>query len=289
MFYIFKAFVWLISFLPLQILYLFSDLLYPLIYHLVRYRRKVVRENLINSFPERDLKEIIKIEKKFYLYFCDLFIETIYLTHMSDKEARKRMKFEGVELVQKQFEAGKSVMLMSAHYCNWEWTAALSLHLPFESPAFGIYKRLSNKSFDQFMIKLRESYNSKTIEKLDLYRTLLRMRNSGKFGAFGMISDQTPKAASTRHWTKFLNQDTAVMVGTEELARRFDYPVIFANITRVKRGYYCCKMELIEENPKKATEYEITDRFSQILETKINEHPEFWLWTHKRWKQKKAE
>lgn len=287
MYHLLMPIAWLITFLPLRVLYLLSDLLFPILYHVVRYRRKVVRKNLTNSFPEKDLKEIIIIEKKFYRYFCDIFIETFALIHMSEQEILKRMEFTNLDLIEKQYDAGKSVMLMTAHYCNWEWVTACSLLLPAERPIYGIYKKLTSKKFDKFMLSLRQKNKSKTIETQDFYRTILRMRNNNMLGAFGMISDQSPKAAGIRYWTNFLNQDTAVLVGAEQLAKRFDFPILFMNITRKKRGYYHCQMEMIEENPKDYEEYEITEKFTQILEAKIKDQPEFWLWTHNRWKHKK--
>lgn len=287
MFYLFYSIIWVITLAPLKILYLLSDITYPVIYYIVRYRRKVVRKNLLNSFPDKNIKDIIKIEKKFYRYFCDLMMETAAQIHMSKKEISRRVKYQNTELITEQFNAGKSLMFMSAHYCNWEWMSSIKKDMPTDSHAFGIYKKLSNKHFDQFMINLRNKYGGEVIETQDLFRTMLQLRNEKAKCIFGMISDQTPTAASSRHWITFLNQDTTVLIGTEQLAKKFNYPVYFFNIERPKRGYYHCDITLIEADPLNADPYSITEKYMKILEQKINEHPEFWLWTHKRWKHRR--
>lgn len=287
MFQIFTTFLNIITKLPIRILYLISDLLAPILYHFVRYRRKVVRRNLINSFPEKPIAEIKKIERKFYRYFCDLFIETLYQNNMSEDEMLRRVEFVNKELITDQYNKGKSVMMFTAHYGNWEWMASLSLWLPKDKPACNVYKKLTDKNFDAFMYNLRMRFGSKNIETQQTFRTLLGMKNKALLGTFGMISDQTPTAAGTRHWMTFLHQDTPVLVGAEQLARKFDYPVMFGSVTRVKRGYYRCEFIMLDENPKNAPEFEITEKYMKLLEAKINAAPEFWLWTHKRWKHRK--
>jgi KDO2-lipid IV(A) lauroyltransferase len=178
-------------------------------------------------------------------------------------------------------------MMFTAHYGNWEWMASLSLWLPKDKPACNVYKKLKADNFDKFMYNLRMRFGSRNIETQQTFRTLLSMKNNGQSATFGMISDQTPTAAGTRHWMTFLNQDTPVLVGAEQLARKFDYPVMFGSVSRVKRGYYRCEFIMLDENPKSAPEFEITEKYMRLLETKINESPEFWLWTHKRWKHRK--
>ena len=289
MFRIFTILTNLIAHLPLNVLYLFSDIVAPFVYHIVRYRRKVVRNNLVNSFPEKTEREIKRIEKKFYRYFCDLFFETLYQLDMSEEEMCRRVQFVNKELITEQYDKGKSVIMLTAHYGNWEWMASLSLWLPKDKPACNVYKKLKDKNFDAFMYNLRMRFGSQNIESQKTFHTLLGMRNNQKLGALGMISDQTPTAASTRHWMTFLNQDTPVLVGAEQLARRFDYPVIFGDVNRVKRGYYRCEFIMLAENAKTASEFEITEKYMQLLEAKINKAPEYWLWSHKRWKHKRPE
>ncbi len=287
MYYFFYTLVWLIMWLPLHVLYIFSDFSYLIIYYIVGYRKSVVRNNLRNSFPEKNEAELLKIERRFYHFFCDLFVETLYEMHCSETEIKKRMKFVNVEVALQQYEKGKSVMLMTAHYGNWEWTSSLSLHLPSEKPLYGIYKQLRNSKFDTFICQLRMRFKGQNIEKYDLVRKLVQLKRDAKLAMFGMISDQTPNATSVHHWTHFLNQNTATLTGTEVLARKFDYPVYFAQIIRIKRGYYTCEFIPIALEPKLTAENEITDKYMQLLEKTIQTSPEFWLWTHRRWKIQK--
>jgi KDO2-lipid IV(A) lauroyltransferase len=286
MFKLFYALLYLLTLLPLRVLYVVSDLLFPLIYHVVRYRRKVVRSNLINSFSDKSKREIISIERKFYHYFCDVFIEAMYRINMSPQEVSRRITFENVELIEKIYAENKSAMLMMAHYGNWEWVSALSLHLPKESPLYGVYKRLTNADFDSMTYRLRLKYNMGNIEMRDLFKTMLQMGKAGEKGVFAMVSDQSPRKDSIRFSMMFMNQPTPVIVGTEVLARKFDYPVLILSITRPKRGYYHCKVEMLSASPKDEPEFSISEKYMRRLETDINQNPELWLWTHKRWKYK---
>ncbi len=286
MFKLFYALLYLLTLLPLRVLYVLSDLLFPLIYHVVRYRRKVVRSNLINSFPGKSKREIIRIERKFYHYFCDVFIEAMYRINMSPQEVSRRITFENVELIEKIYAENKSAMLMMAHYGNWEWVSAMSLHLPKESPLFGVYKRLTNADFDAMTYRLRLKYNMGNIEMRDLFKTMLQMGKASEKGVFAMVSDQSPRKDSIRFSMMFMNQPTPVIVGTEVLARKFDYPVLILSITRPKRGYYHCKVEMLSASPKDEPEFSISEKYMRRLETDINQNPELWLWTHKRWKYK---
>lgn len=284
MFKFYYAILYLLTLLPLRALYVISDVLFPLVYHVVRYRRRVVRKNLTNSFPEKSKLEILKIERKFYHYFCDVFIEAMYRINMSPAEVSRRITFENLDIVDKIYAENKSAMLMMAHYGNWEWVSAMSLHLPKESPLYGVYKQLSNAEFDAMTYRLRLKYNMGNIEMRDLFKTMLRMGKVGEKGVFAMVSDQCPPKDNMRFKMMFLNQPTAVIVGTEVLARKFDYPVLILSITRPKRGYYHCKLEVLSACPKDEPEFSISEKYMRRLETDINQHPELWLWTHKRWK-----
>jgi len=288
MFKLFYALLYLLTLLPLRVLYVLSDLLFPLIYHVVRYRRKVVRNNLTNSFPDKSKREIIRIERKFYHYFCDVFIEAMYRINMSPQEVSRRITFENVELIEKIYAENKSAMLMMAHYGNWEWVSAMSLHLPKESPLYGVYKRLTNADFDAMTYRLRLKYNMGNIEMRDLFKTMLQMGKANEKGVFAMVSDQSPNKESIRFGMMFMNQPTPVIVGTEVLARKFDYPVLILSITRPKRGYYHCKVEMLSASPKDEPEFSISEKYMHRLETDINQNPELWLWTHKRWKYKEV-
>ncbi len=287
MFKIFYAFIWLLTLLPLKVLYVLSDFIYVIVYYIAKYRRKVVRANLTKSFPEKSLEDIIQIEKKFYHYFCDLFIETMYQINMSEKEILKRVKIVNADIINDFYLQNKSVMLMTAHYCNWEWLSSLTLSLSHKNSLHNIYKKLKDKSFDQFMIDIRTKYSAGVIEMQDLFKTMLHKRNQNELATYGMISDQRPAAQSIRFWMTFLNQDTPVFVGTEQLSKKFDYPVVFLVISRIKRGYYSAEVKLLESEPKNTAPNEITEKYMRMLEENIKAAPEYWLWTHNRWKYKR--
>lgn len=286
MFYVIYPLLWLLSLLPLKVLYAFSTPLYFLIYRVVGYRKKVVRQNLQNSFPELSASQRRKIEKNFYRFFADLLLEIVKLVHISNKELLQRVKFVNVEDFFECCRQGKYPILMLGHYGNWEWILAISLLMPENSKAFTVYKRLKNKKFDQFMKTLREKRGAIVVEKHNLARSMIRWAKEGKFGAYGFIADQSPSGKNVRNWTTFLHQPTAVLPGAEELARKFNYPVFYARVSRPKRGHYCCQILPIAMEPQKTPDNEISQRFMQLLEEDIMAHPELWLWTHRRWKIK---
>lgn len=283
MYYIFYGFVWLITWLPLRVLYLLSDFCFLIVYYVVGYRKKVVRRNLQKSFPDQTEKERKRIERRFYRYFCDLFVETLKLMHMSPKQMNKRMKYINGEIIAEQYAKGKSVMLMTSHYGNWEWTSSFSMFYP-DKPVYQIYRQLKNKKFDKFMYSLRTRFGAKNIEKRNTLRAMVNLRKEGQLGMYGMLSDQTPSPANIHYWTNFLNQDTPMLTGTEQLARKFGYPVLYISVRRQKRGYYHCEFIPISLEPEKTEEFEITEMYARMLEDAINQAPEYWLWTHKRWK-----
>jgi len=287
MFYIFYAIIWTVAWLPMSVLYVLSDLIFPLIYHVVGYRKKVVRKNLMLAFPEKTIQEIVGIEKKFYRYFCDIIFETIWQIHASKAAMKKRMTYEHLDLLVNHAKEGRSVMLMTAHYCNWEWATTLILHFPPDLKLCPVYQQLQNKHFDQFMFKLRARHGAENVEKNDLIRTMLTMQKKGETGVFGMISDQSPMARFIRYRMDFLRQDTPVFLGTEQLAKKYNYPVYYLDIQRVKRGYYHAVVRPIAVSPTLTAEYEITVNFMRQLEKDIRQRPEFWLWSHNRWKHSK--
>lgn len=287
MFYFLYAFLWLITWIPLRLLYVISDACFPIVYYIVRYRRTVVRLNLARSFPDKTEKERRNIERRFYHYFCDIFVETMYEMHLSEKEIQSRVTYGNLEAVLEQYAKGKSVLMMTAHYGNWEWPSALSLYLPKEFPLYGIYKKLRNTKFDSLMFTLRSKFGGIPIEKKELLRYMVKLKKEGKSGNFWMISDQTPNGRNIHFWTRFLHQDTPVLTGTEQLARKFDYPVFYVDIQRVRRGYYHCEFLPISLEPTKTGEFEITENYMKLLQQSIEAHPEFWLWSHRRWKHKR--
>ncbi len=256
-------------------------------YYIVGYRKGVVRSNLTKSFPNKSSKELKSIERKFYRFFCDLFVESLYEMHISKREMLKRMSFINSEAVLEQYEKGKSCLLMTSHYGNWEWASAFSLLLPDDKPMYSVYKKLRDKKFDTLMYNLREKGKSKNVEKNELVKTMFRLKKEGRLAMFGMISDQSPAKNAIDYWTTFLNQETAVITGTEVLAHKFDYPVFYGEITRIKRGYYSCKFIPVSMEPAETAQNEITEKYARLLEKTIEANPAYWLWSHKRWKHKR--
>lgn len=268
----------------MRCLYAVSDFLFPLMYYVVRYRRSVVRRNLCNSFPEKALSEIVAIEKKFYRYFCDITLETFKQMNMGADEMKKRMTFGNLDLLHQHAKEGRSVMLMTAHYGNWEWTSILGKIFDAPYQVYPIYQKLKNKHFNDLIFRIRSRYGSVNIERNDLLRTMVAMRQKGVHGIFEMISDQSPQLQHIQYRLPFLNQQTPVFLGTEKIAKKFDYPVYYLHLKRLKRGYYHAEVELISLYPRATADYEITNQFMCKLERSILENPEYWMWSHNRWK-----
>jgi Kdo2-lipid IVA lauroyltransferase/acyltransferase len=283
-YYILLALTWPMQFFPLPFHFLFADLLYFLIYHVFGYRKKVVAENLLHSFPQKSDLERKSIEKKFYRNFSDMFIETLYYTHALFKQAGKRLKVENLELVEKLLADRKNVILLAGHLGNWEYFQLFQSKL--NAQKFFVYKHLGNKTFDQYYRWLR-SRAAAPLEMRETYRTLHSVTQSGKQYIAFMISDQRPLRGELSHWTTFLNQDTPVFSGTERIARKTKAAVVYTEITRVKRGYQKLRFELITQDIDSMKEFEMTDLFMNKLEDSIKLHPDQYFWTHKRWKYKR--
>jgi KDO2-lipid IV(A) lauroyltransferase len=276
-----------ISLLPFGVLYVLSDFFYFIVHYVLGYRKKVVRENLKNSFPEKTFQERKNIEKKFYRHFCDLIFEGLKLYSMSPDELGKRMQFVGHQAVLSHYDEGRSVMLLASHYGNWEWTSFFSTYLPSDKPVYQVYRKQKSSISDRIIDKLRRRFGARNIEMKSLYRSLIQMKQAGKLGMFGMISDQSPRWHDNLYWTDFLNQPTAMIDGTEQIAQKFNYPVYYCGVRKIKRGYYTCTFLPICTEPKEAPEHEITEKYVRLLEKTIQEHPAYWLWSHKRWKHNK--
>lgn len=275
------------AFLPMRVLYILSDILYFPLYYVVRYRRKVVRNNLTESFPEKKRNEIEKIEKAFYHHFCDYVVETVKLMHISDEEMKRRMVFEGLDMVEGLLKEDRLCLLTLGHYGNWEWVPSVTRWIPGDYTMGQIYRPLKNRWFDAFFLKLRARFDSVCISKQDSFRAMVLLKRSGKASIVGFIADQTPSAANIHHWVPFLNHETAVLTGPEKIAVKLDTVVLYLDIEVVKRGYYKGTFRLITDNAKNTAEFEITDEYMKSMEKTICRAPQYWLWSHRRWKHKK--
>jgi KDO2-lipid IV(A) lauroyltransferase len=291
LYHILYAVVFLVALLPLNLLYFVSDLLYYIIYHLVRYRRKVVRKNLNNAFPDKTPKEILVAEKAFYHHFCDYFFETIKLLNMSDSRMRKHFAFKNSELLQYFLREGKPVILLLGHYGNWEWVTSITLWVKAdENTIIGqIYRPMKNEISDMFFLQLRKRFHSAGFNKYEIYRDIIKMQKTGKNWLLGFMSDQKPSPKNTQHWMYFMNQDTPVLTGTEKIAKHTHAVVCYLDITCVKRSYYEGKVKLISDNSAETPDFEITEKYMQFLEKTIRRDPAGYLWTHNRWKYKRPQ
>ena len=277
----------ILSRLPLPFLYVISDtLLYPLMYYVVRYRRKIVAKNLRLSFPEKSNEQRNVLERKFYRRFASTIMEIIYGYRISDEEMRERFVFENIELVEELAHRNKGVFFMLGHLGNWEWIADIGKRYTDNNiKEYNVYRQQKNASVDKAMLALRNKRGGGgCIEKKQLLRQLVAMRHAGNPITIGLISDQKPSPRNAHIWTMFLNQETAFLDGGEILARKFGYAVTYVHVESPKRGYYRARFELITDNPAAANPTDITLAYAQHLEQNILESPELWLWTHNRWK-----
>lgn len=276
-------FLYLISLLPFWFLYLLSDAIFLLIYYIVGYRRKVVQENLLNSFPEKTQEERRSIEKKYFKYLADLTVETVKMITVSKKEIYKRVTSPNRELIAKYFSEGRNIMMALGHYGNWEM-ADLRMSLEIDKPLLVVYKPLTNDTFDKFFIRIRSRFGATLVAMKNIMRAMVKYKDEMIVSAF--VADQTPVKHEATYFTTFLNQPTAFFLGVEKLARLNNSVVIFCDVVRIKRGYYSFNLIPLTENPKETAEHEITLAYVQCLETMIRREPQYWLWSHRRWKFK---
>jgi len=284
-YYIFYGINWLITFLPLPVLYIFSDMLYFVLYYIVSYRRKVVAENLKNSFPEKSKEELKTIGKKFYRHLADLIIETFKIDHMSKAEQKRRFTYSNLELIDRLREDKRDIIAVLGHYNNWEFSTLLPFY--FKYKIIIIFKPLQNKYFNGFINKQRSKYGIVLTPTSHVIREIINYRKNNINTVSVFIADQIPAKGDIRYWTKFLNQDTAVYTGVGKIAAKYDMAVVYFHIQKVKRGYYNLNIELLHEHTAGLSEDQITETHVRRLEEIIREKPEYWIWSHRRWKHKK--
>lgn len=270
-----------VSYLPLGVLYFISSVIAFLTYHVVRYRRKVVHHNLITAFPEKSAAEIKTIEKGFYKHFCDFIIESIKAISISERQLDKRTSIKNPELIDKYYAAGKNIIVTCGHYNNWEFYA-LSLPKLLKYKTYSVYQPLKNSFYDKILYNSRVRNGMTLIKTRDLVPFFSENKNEKRMVI--IVNDQSPSNIQTAHWNTFLNQPTGWNIGPEKLAKKYDYSVLFGYSKRVRRGYYEVEFSTICENPNVIPDGAITNTYSKILEELIVSNPQFWLWSHKRWK-----
>ena len=250
----------------------------------------MVRENLRTAFPEKSVEELKEIERKFYHQLCDNFVEDIKMLSMSKEEIMRRMTFSGLDEIKKRHDAGQSLnFLYLSHFGNWEWISSINYSIQPWCTSGQIYHPLRNDLMDELFIELRGQYGGVNIKMKETFRRILQLRKENKNYTIGFISDQQPKWTSIHHFVPFLNHDTAVFIGAEHIARKVDAFMTYGRMSRPKRGYYHLEIIPMEDHPASWPENTLTDRYFQLLEADIKEHPEMWLWTHKRWSRTKEE
>ena len=285
MYYIVFGFWYLLSLLPLCLLYIISDIMYLLVYYVVRYRIKVVRKNLKASFPNKSKEERLCIERGFYHWFCDYMVETIKMFSISKKEIKRRMRFEGTEQLNADLSSGRSVTIYLGHYCNWEWISSVALHLVPKGLAAQLYHPLENKIFDRMFLYARGRFGGYSLSMNEAFAQLLAWKKQGQPTLTGYISDQVPFYSSMHYWPTFLNQETPTYTGAERIARILDTSVYYFDITRPRRGYYVANVVKMCDKTQGEPKFAITEKYYRLLEQSIIRNPEYWLWSHNRWKR----
>lgn len=279
-------FIWIVSILPFPVLYLLSDCVCFLVYRIFKYRKRVVRGNIAMTLPHLSEKERTIIEKKFYGHLCDLFLEMIKTLSISKKEIEKRYTFSNMEVYYDLEKKEKSIALLCAHYASYEWAVSMNYHIHFMG--YGVYKKLANPYFDKLVRKIRSKFKSQLIDSKETIPTMATNFRNKNYSLYGLVSDQSPKLSTTHHWEKFMGIEVPVHTGGEMLAKKYDMNVIFLKTKKLKRGYYEGSFEILcDKNIKDIPNYEITSNFLKLVEQQIYDAPEFYLWTHNRWKHKK--
>lgn len=279
--------IWLFSLIPLCLMYLISDILVLLCFLIppLRYRKKIVRKNLKASFPDKNKKELLKLEFNFYRYFFDMAFESTKACSMRARWMKRHIKFVNIDKLYEQFKKGHSVMAYMGHTGNWEWVSALPTQLNANYQVCQIYHVLENSVMNNVMLKIRGAYGAESIPMERTLRQLLEYKNRGQQFIVGMIADQVPLMRNIHYWTQFMNQKTPVFTGAERIAKKLDLAVFYAEVIRIKRGRYECVLHLMYESTKNEPEHSVTERYNRMLENTIHNNPAIWLWSHNRWKR----
>lgn len=276
--------IWILSRLPMRILYMKSDFFYFLIYYVFRYRKQVVLDNLKLAFPEKPEVELLRIRKKFFKHLMDLTMESVKAFSISEKEIFKRYTYSNPELVNKYAAEGRSIALMGAHQSNWEWSISLPKVLDIDM--YGAYTKLNNTYYEKVIRDSREKFGVIGYKTSEMVRGMQKRFSDKQQGAYILLSDQSPQLHKTYYWREYFNIKVPIHTGAEMLSKRFDLVVINYVTKRVKRGYYTTEFQLITDTPKDFKDYQITDLYTELTEKNILEQPEYYLWSHKRFKHR---
>ena len=283
-YYLLKGMWRLFSFIPLPVMYVLSDLLFYPLYYWIRYRRKITRKNLTESFPEKSRQELTIIEKRFYRFFIDFMFEMCKMASLSEQEMRRRMQFTNIKEINRVLENGKSISLFIGHCGNWEWVSSMPSHLPKNIVAGQIYHRIRNQAVDKLLLHNRSRWGAHTIEMKETLRWINTQASKGQVTITGYIADQAPRRSDTQHYVRFLNHWTPALTGAEKITRKYGFEAYYVDIERKRRGYYEAHFVRMSERPQSLSGFELTDIYFNLLEQTIRKHPENYLWTHNRFK-----
>jgi Kdo2-lipid IVA lauroyltransferase/acyltransferase len=272
--------------MPFRLLYFFSDGVCFIVYRIIGYRKQVVRSNLKLALPHRSDSERKAIEKKFYSHLCDMFLEMIKTLSISREEIDKRFIYTNLEVFKNLEKKGKSIAFMIPHYASYEWVVSINYKMSFEG--YAIYKKIANPHFDALVKRIRSNFKAHLITTKETIPTIEENYKSGKLSVYGFASDQSPRGNKAYHWGSFMGVEVPVHTGAEMLAKRFDMNIIYLKVKRMKRGYYQGTFEVLSDDVTSIPDYQITDEFTRRVEKQILEAPEFYLWTHKRWKHSRS-
>lgn len=271
-----------LSILPMPVLYRISDFMYALVYYVIGYRKKVVRQNLENAFPEKDMKELLNIEKKFYHHFCDVSVEAIKTLTISEKEIKKRLVVLNPEMLQEFLNRHQSILMYTAHQGNWEWLVYLPIF--FHYPSFTFYRPLQNRYFNGLLLIMRERFGVTCVDSKKGYRTILHQERKKMPVMNCLIGDQSPTRSDAKQWCNFMHRETAFFVGAEKIAQKTGATVLFPSFIKVRRGRYELQFQAVEKKWTKNGNFSIINGYAKLLEATISKYPELWLWSHRRWK-----
>lgn len=281
---LFRVTVALMSILPFSALYALSNVIAWLLQHVIKYRKKVVTQNLATAFPQKSVKERQQIVQNFYQHFADIVLESFKGVSLSKAQLIERHHGINCAVADAYFEQDRTVIAVGSHYTNWEW-AALSSGLQVKHPTVTIYKKITNKYIDAYVKRTRAKFDMDLVPTYEIGQ-LFEERRKEVFGVI-MLNDQSPRSTRKAHWLNFLNQDTACLHGLAKYAQQYDLPILFINLQRVKRGYYTFELEVLVAEPNAMTAEAITQRYMKRVEKVIQAEPAYWLWSHRRWKKKR--
>mgnify|MGYP001002023400 FL=1 len=277
-------FIWFVSILPFRVLYFISDIIYVILFYLVGYRKKVVLNNLQLTFPEKSTKELLIIRKKFYSHFVDVFIEMIKTFTVSKKEIYNRYTFTNIDFFTELYKDGKSVILVGPHYANWEWIMSLDPFVDYKG--YAAYTKINNRYFNDKILESRAKFGTNLIQTSKVVPEIKYNQQNSIQAAYGLLSDQSPQLKKTHYWGNFLGIKVPIHTGAEMLAKKYNMNMVFIDTKKIKRGYYETTFSLISNDSTNVIDYKLTDIFLKKTEEKIHDQPEYYLWTHKRFKHK---